>query len=97
MATMSFDYSKTSSGVTIERYRGSSSVVDIPYSIAGKSVTKIGDRTFAGCKEIKQINIPYCVTEIAIDAFAGCTDLIFLCGQDSPSAQFAVGHGFTVR
>lgn len=28
-----------------------------------------------GCKEIKQINIPYCVTEIAIDAFAGCTNL----------------------
>lgn len=72
---MSFDYSKTSSGVTIERYRGESAVVDIPYRIANLQVIKIGDRAFAGCTEIKQINIPYCVTEIAIDAFAGCTNL----------------------
>lgn len=75
MATVSFDYSKTNSGVTIEGYSGSASVVDVPYSIAGKTVTKIGGKAFAGCAEITRINIPYCVTEIAIDAFAGCTNL----------------------
>ena len=75
MATMSFDYNRTISGVTIERYRGSAAVVDIPYSIAGKSVTKIGNRAFAYCEEIKRINIPFCVEEIAIDAFEGCTRL----------------------
>lgn len=72
MATMSFDYSKTSAGITIERYRGSEAVVDVPYNIAGLQVVKIGKRAFAGCKDILFINIPYCVTEIAVDAFAGC-------------------------
>lgn len=75
MATMSFDYSKTSAGVTIERYRGSEAVVDVPYNIAGLRVTKIVKRAFAGCKELQRIDIPYCVTEIAVDAFAGCTRL----------------------
>ena len=75
MATMSFDYSKTSAGVTIERYRGSEATVEVPYRIADLQVTKIGERAFAGCKEIKRISIPYCVTEIAVDAFAGCTRL----------------------
>ena len=75
MATMSFDYSKTSSGVTIERYRGESAVVNVPYTIAGLRVTKIGSRAFAGCKEITRIDIPYCVEEVALDAFAGCTNL----------------------
>ena len=75
MAVVSFEYSKTSEGVTIERYSGSTPVVDVPYSIAGANVTKIGAKAFAGCVEIKKINIPFCVTEIALDAFEGCTCL----------------------
>ena len=75
MAVVSFDYSKTDSGVVIERYSGSTPVVDVPYSIAGKTVTKIGAKAFAGCKEIKRINLPFCVKEIAMDTFAGCTYL----------------------
>lgn len=75
MATMSFDYRKTNSGVVIERYRGTESVVDVPYRIADSTVIKIDNATFAGCNEIKRINIPFCVNEIAIDAFAGCTRL----------------------
>ena len=75
MAVVSFDYSKTASGVTIERYRGAAAIVDVPYNIAGTNVTKIAAKAFAGCEEIKRINIPYCVTEIEIDAFAGCTQL----------------------
>lgn len=75
MATVSFNYSKTEGGVVIEGYDGSTPVVDVPDTIAGTNVVKIGARAFAGRREIKRINIPYCVKEIAVDAFAGCTCL----------------------
>lgn len=109
MATVSFDYSKNDSGVTIEKYCGSESVVDVPYSIGNKSVTKIGDGAFANCTEIKRINIPYCVTEISIDAFAGCTNLteiywnntLFKLGGDSVKrfgrGEICVPKFFAVR
>lgn len=38
MATVSFDYSKTTSGVTIERYRGSESVAAAPEGCAVRYV-----------------------------------------------------------
>lgn len=75
MNTVSFDYTKTNGGVAIERYRGAEPVVDVPYSIAGKAVKKISAGAFAGCKEIKRVNIPFSVEEIAVDAFAGCKNL----------------------
>jgi hypothetical protein len=39
------------------------------------SVTKIGDRAFAGCTSLTSISIPDSVTSIGDSAFDGCTSL----------------------
>ena len=55
MATMSFDYSKTNSGVTIERYRGSAEVVVVPSKIDGVPVMSIGFDAFGGHLNLKEL------------------------------------------
>lgn len=75
MNTVSFDYSKKNSGVEIEKYRGTESIVDVPHKIAGLRVTKICDGAFANCKELTKITLPFTVTEIHPGAFAGCKRL----------------------
>ena len=38
-------------------------------------VIKMGESTFSGCKNLREITIPDSVTEIGNDAFSGCTSL----------------------
>ncbi len=47
----------------------------IPGTIEGYPVTRIADRAFWGCREIKSISIPDSVTEIGQGAFADCEGL----------------------
>ena len=73
--TISFDYKEKDFGIVIEKYNGTASVVNVPYSIAGKSVIEIAKGAFAGCKNLKEIQLPFGMKEFSLDAFDGCTDL----------------------
>ena len=44
-------------GITIEKYFGSDTVVEIPAKIGGVPVTEIGDDIFEGCENLKRVYI----------------------------------------
>lgn len=63
-----FDYATG----TITKYTGASQTVNIPLSINGVNVTKIGDQAFSGCTNLTQITIPEGVKSIGKYAFQKC-------------------------
>ena len=63
-----------STNVRITKYIGSSSVVSIPSSIGGYTVTGIGYKSFQD-KKITEVSIPDTVTWIDDYAFDGCSSL----------------------
>lgn len=60
---------------TIKKYNGNDAVVNIPSTISGWPVTKIGEDAFQDNTTITSVTIPASVTEIGSNAFAGCTNL----------------------
>ncbi|MBR2105961.1 MAG: leucine-rich repeat protein, partial [Treponema sp.] len=61
--------------ITIIRYRGSLSSLDIPSVIDGKTVTTIGDEAFSDCDSLRSITIPDSVATIGEYAFNDCDSL----------------------
>ena len=79
-----YEYSVLNDGtVEITDYNGSAEKVDIPKTIDGKTVTKIGVSDFEDCTNFKSITIPDSVTEIGWNAFSGCKRLISITIPDS--------------
>ena len=79
-----YEYSVLNDGtVEITDYNGSAEKVDIPKTIDGKTVTKIGVSAFEDCTNFKSITIPDSVTEIGWNAFSGCKRLISITIPDS--------------
>ena len=58
--------------VEITAYNGSNTVVEIPETIGGKSVTSIGESAFADCMNLSNVLIPDSVTSIGNYAFYDC-------------------------
>ena len=73
----SFEYSVSDDGTaSIKKYiDNGSKTVDIPSTIGGYKVTKIGDGAFYGCTGLKSVTIPSSVKEIGDWAFWDCTGL----------------------
>ena len=68
-----FEYEVLEDGsVSITKYNKSYGEVEIPDTIDGKTVTKIGDRAFYLCTRIYMITIPDSDKEIGDRAFYGC-------------------------
>ena len=67
-------------------YKGKDAVVDIPTSIAGYTVTAIGEGAFVGCVSLTSITIPESVTAIGAGAFYYCWDLTSITIPDSVTA-----------
>ena len=61
--------------VTITRYAGNATTLNIPAQIQGLPVTAIGNYTFQPCDSLKSITIPSSVTTIGGSAFAVCSSL----------------------
>lgn len=53
----------------------------------------IGARAFAGNTALTAVYIPASVTDIADDAFEGCSSVRFICTEDSAAAAYADQHG----
>ena len=71
--------------VTITKYTGRESNVNIPQSIGGKSVREIGAYAFKDCTSIKSVSIPKSIRTINGNAFIGCTNLQSFKTDDSSS------------
>lgn len=61
--------------IVITKYNGNESVVDIPSTIDGRSVVKIGSDSFKACRSITSAIIPESVNVIDDWAFSGCSSL----------------------
>lgn len=70
-----YEYTITEDTATITKYNGSDTIVTIPSTLGGKTVTKIGERAFSDNTELTEITIPNTVTEIGYQTFLGCTSL----------------------
>ncbi len=61
--------------VTVTLYNGSSSVVNIPPTIDGKTVVSIDTKAFYGNSTITKVTIPSTVTEVGVGAFSKTPNL----------------------
>ncbi len=61
--------------VCITGYSGSKTELEIPESLAGYTVTHIGDGAFLGNTDLTYIQFPRTLTEIGDEAFCGCSSL----------------------
>ncbi|MGN0517722.1 MAG: ubiquitin-like protein [Acutalibacteraceae bacterium] len=73
-------YTISDNEVTITKYSGTATEVEIPSIIDGKTVKTIGTNAFLNCTSLASVTIPSGVKTIGHTAFAGCTSLesIFL-------------------
>jgi len=76
--------------VTITRYNGSATTLEIPAQIQGLPVTAIGERAFLDCESLTSITIPSSVTSIGDVAFAYCRSLTSV---TIPSSVTSIGYG----
>ena len=83
-------YEVTNNKATITRYYGAGGNVNIPSSLGGYSVTRIGDNAFYLCTSLTSITIPDSVTSISNSAFQGCSSLTSI---TIPNSVTSIGIG----
>ncbi len=72
-------------------YTGPGGNITIPDSLAGLTVTTIGDRAFRYCDSLTGVIIPNSVTTIGDDAFGGCNNLTDITVDLTNSAYCDIG------
>jgi hypothetical protein len=70
-----FSYVESESSITIVAYRGAASVLTIPTTINGKSVTIIGAHAFQNSNTLTSLTLPESIQWVQVGAFKGCTGL----------------------
>jgi hypothetical protein len=79
-----YNENEDGSGITLSRYIGPAGDVTIPTTIAGYTVTSIGEYAFTEYGDsITRVVVPNTVTRIEEGAFAGCTALTSIVIPDS--------------
>ena len=82
-----YEYALLDDGtVEITWYRGDAEELIIPDTLAGKTVTAIGDIAFSLCYSLTTVTIPDSVTAIGDSAFYFCTSLTSVTIPDSVTA-----------
>lgn len=74
-STNDFKYEIIDGSAVITSYTGSATSVEVPDTIDGSPVTKIGNHAFEGKFRIKSITLPETITLIGESAFCDCEDL----------------------
>lgn len=75
--------------IQITKYIGAETSVDIPSEIDGYTVSQIGQGSFKGCFNIKQVEIPDTVKNVCDYAFDDCTALTSI---NIPSSIKSIGN-----
>ncbi len=79
-----YDYVITKDNtVSIAKYKGTATDVDLPATIEGLSVTAVGNNAFFGCYAMTSMTIPDSVTTIGNSAFSYCYALTSITLPDS--------------
>lgn len=73
-----YELTEDGKGVRILEYTGSSSLVSIPYTIAGKTVKAIGPYAFADNDHVTYVYLPLTMEAIEEGAFKDCDRLAFM-------------------
>ena len=89
-----YTYEELSDGtISITKYSGTESKVEIPVKIDGKTVTKIGNQAFMGNKNITEVNYRNdALTSIGEFAFCSCTSLKTVLIR-SDASKTTIGRG----
>ncbi|MDE7268553.1 MAG: leucine-rich repeat domain-containing protein [Lachnospiraceae bacterium] len=69
------EYIPYQNGVSIKRYRGIETKINVPAEIEGKTVIAIERKAFLSCKTIREITLPETIEEIGDWAFAHAEQL----------------------
>lgn len=84
-----FDYTKENGGITIKRYKGRQTDVEIPSVIDGLPVLKIGENAFSETA-VKNVYLPSTCMSIDWFSFYGCYALKSI---HIPSSVNSIGYG----
>lgn len=57
-------------------YYGNASEIEVPATIEGKKVSRIGNLAFRECENLVRVTVPEGVTTLNTQAFSGCDDLV---------------------
>lgn len=74
-AADTFSYELTESGAVLTGYLGEESVVVVPDTLGGMTVTGVSRSTFEGRKDVRAICLPPSLLYIEEGAFSGCSSL----------------------
>lgn len=88
-SAMVFHYTIENGGATITDYEGSATLVEIPATLDGYPVKKIGERAFEGNTVLAAVVIPSGVEEIDWFAFYDCSSLLDI---TIPTTVKSIGH-----
>ena len=70
-----YQFSEDNNKITITKYIGSQTQIELPSSIGGKQVVAIGNNAFYWCTDLTKITISDEITNIGNHAFDSCTSL----------------------
>ncbi len=84
-----FTYEDNGHGVTLTGWNGSATVLTIPQTIDGKTVTAIGDGAFRD-RELERVTLPDGVKTVGWFAFSGCYRLVSV---SLPASIESIGYG----
>ena len=78
-ASGDYEYKILNDGtISITKFVGEESIVEIPSEIDGLTVTQIGAEAFKSCELLTSVSIPDTVIDLGNEAFAECTNLVKL-------------------
>lgn len=69
---------------------------DAEMIVLPEGCTAIGAQAFARCGKLIFVRMPDSVTDIAQNAFEGCTGVTFICASRNAAAKYAAAHGISV-
>ena len=86
---MTFTYKVENGAATVTGFRGSTGFIQVPATLEGYPVKKIGQRVFEG-SGATVVELPESVTEIDWFAFYGCEGLLYV---SVPYSVARMGYG----